>query len=71
MATDFVGIMGDLAKFVQQERSAAYEEAEKQMIRHLKDWIREQKMDPCTADNVPDLLDDFMEQCRNTSERNR
>jgi hypothetical protein len=62
MATDFVGIIGDFANFVQQERNAAYEEAEKQWLRYIKDWIREQHIDPSTADNVPDILDDFINQ---------
>jgi len=61
MANDFVGIMGDLANFVQNERVAAYNEAVDEMLTHVKNWVREQKIDP-TGDNIPDILNDFLDQ---------
>ena len=61
MATDdFVDLVGHLTNFVQNERVAAYNEAVTDMKKSVKDWIREQKLDP-VGDDIPTLLDSFIE----------
>jgi hypothetical protein len=59
---DFVSIVEGLTGFIQNERVAAYNEAVDTCLADIKNWIREQNIDPGTHDNIPDLLNDFLGQ---------
>lgn len=61
MADDFVELVGSLTNFVQNERTAAYNEAVDDMHNSIREWIRLQKLKP-SGDNIPDMLNDFIDQ---------
>ena len=60
--SDFVEIIEKLAGFIQNERVAAHNEGLDLAIRSIKDFMRaELRIDPSSADNVPDLLFEIKE----------
>ena len=56
---DFVGIIGSLTNFVQNQRIASYNEAVDDMQNSVRGWIVEQGVKP-VGEHIPELLDDFI-----------
>ncbi len=60
--TDFVEVVDTITTFVQNERTASFNEGLDVALRAIKDFMRaELRIDPSPADNVPDLLFEIKE----------
>jgi hypothetical protein len=58
---DFVGIVGALVNFVQNERVAAYNDGVDMTLANIKDWMTGHGY-KATMNTVPDLLDELRSQ---------
>jgi hypothetical protein len=55
---DFVGIVGQLTNFIENERTGAYNEGVDMILGNAKAWMREEGISP-KSDNIPSLLDEI------------